>query len=112
MASYVEHGIHLLVSQHGDGSITIGDSHEYGEHFRPYTDLAVDELILEYLDTFLPTEDFTVIQRWDGVYGKLSGKTHLFVEPMPGVAVVAGVGGAGMTMSFGVGEKSIRKLLS
>jgi len=103
----LENGVHVLVSQHGDGSLTIGDSHHYGPHHMPYSSEAVDDMILGYLDSFLPTDRFSISQRWEGVYGKHPTEPYLVLRPEPNVFVVGSIGGAGMTLSFGVGEKTV-----
>ncbi len=102
----VERGIHLLVSQQADGSITVGDSHEYGETFAPYRDERTDDLILQYLDTFLPVEHFRVAERWDGFYNTHSDLPWLIDNPLPGVTLV-NLFGTGMTLSFGVAERVV-----
>ncbi|MFE1951513.1 TIGR03364 family FAD-dependent oxidoreductase [Streptomyces sp. NPDC059524] len=104
-----EHGIHVLVSQTADGRLTLGDSHAYGPTLGPFADGAVDDAVLEYLGTFagLPPEA-EVTERWVGFYPSLrDGRTDLVVDPEPGVTVVNGVGGAGMTLSFGLAEENL-----
>jgi len=103
-------GIHLLVSQHEDGGLTIGDSHEYGLDVTPYRREEIDRLILSYLDTFLPVDRLEIVERWYGVYGKHPTKTYMIDELAPGVTLVTGVGGAGMTLSFGITEKALKQI--
>ncbi len=109
LPEYIEKGIHLLVSEHADDTVTLGDSHDYGRTFRPYGEERVDDLILAYLDRFLPVADLEIIERWQGVYCKHPDKPYVFEEAMPGVWIFNGVGGAGMTMSFGIAEEEIGK---
>ena len=83
---YPEHqrwGIHLLVSQHEDGCLTIGDSHEYGPDVLPYRREEIDRLILDYLDTFLPVSELEIIERWYGVYAKHPSKNYMIDELFP-----------------------------
>lgn len=110
MGEHMKWGIHLLVSQHEDGGLTIGDSHEYGLAVTPFLQQKIDELILGYLDTFLDVSQIEVIERWSGVYSKHPTKPYVMQKPLEGVQVVTGVGGAGMTLSFGLAEKSIRMM--
>lgn len=105
LPEYRAHHIHLLVSQHGDGSLTIGDSHEYGRTFSPYSDDAIDELILRYLDTFLPREGYEVVQRWQGFYPKHPAESFMIERPLPGVTVVNVLSGIGMTLAFGLADR-------
>ncbi|MDR3080544.1 MAG: TIGR03364 family FAD-dependent oxidoreductase [Streptomyces sp.] len=106
-----EHGIHVLVSQTADGRLTLGDSHAYGPTHPPFADEAVDDAVLEYLDTFtVRPAEAEVTERWVGYYPSLrDGRTELVVDPEPGVTVVNGVGGAGMTLSFGLAEENLAR---
>ena len=114
---YAEAGIHLLVSQHGDGTLTIGDSHEYEEPFRPYLRESIFTMILDYFNTFLPIDGIDVIERWDGVYGKHPNLPYLSLDadgtmgPYGPVRIVGSAGGAGMTLSFGIGEREVAKMV-
>ncbi|NBE53791.1 TIGR03364 family FAD-dependent oxidoreductase [Streptomyces boluensis] len=103
-----EHGIHVLLSQTADGRLTIGDSHAYGMTHDPFEDEGINEAVLEYLGTFADLPDARVTERWTGYYPSLrDGRTELVVSPDPGVTVVNGVGGAGMTLAFGLAEENI-----
>lgn len=105
-----EHGIHVLVSSNPAGELILGDSHHYGQTFEPFDREEVNELILGYLKTFTRVPDLQIVQRWHGVYPKLHGKTFLRVDPEPGVTIVNGLGGAGMTLSFGIAEEIVNML--
>lgn len=102
-------GVHLLVSQHGTGELVIGDSHEYGSAISPFNLESVDQLILGYLNSFLPVSEIEITLRWHGVYATYDKQVYE-AEPLQNVHVVTGVGGAGMTMSMGLGERTVSKL--
>ncbi len=106
---YVENGIHLLLSETALGELTIGDSHHYGLTLEPFDREDVDRAILDYLGTFAEGLDFKVAERWHGVYPKLPGQTEFIAAPAEGVQVVTGLGGAGMTLSFGLAEELVAK---
>jgi FAD dependent oxidoreductase TIGR03364 len=106
---YAENGIHLLVSQHADGTLTIGDTHHYADHFPPYGDTRLDDMVLRYLDTFLPVDEIRVVQHWDGVYGKHPTEPYVSLPVGDRVRIVGSAGGAGMTLSFGIGEREISR---
>ena len=105
------HGIHVLVSQNAAGELTLGDSHEYGDRVDPFDKVEIDELILAYLGTFLEAPDFKIATRWHGVYAKHPDRTAVVLEPAPGVTVITGLGGAGMTLSFGLAGQVVRRAL-
>ncbi len=111
LPEHLRWGIHLLVSQHESGDLTIGDSHEYGMSHDPFLRESIDRLILQYLDTFLDTSQFDIVERWHGVYAKHPTKSYIVDRPCSGVTVVTGVGGAGMTLSFGLADRVCRGLV-
>ncbi|MCB9884328.1 MAG: TIGR03364 family FAD-dependent oxidoreductase [Planctomycetes bacterium] len=103
---HLRDGIHVLVSQRDDGRLVIGDSHEYGPEFAHDVDAAVETRILDYLGTFLQMPDATIDRRWTGTYAQRADGGFGWVrEVRPGVGIVTGFGGAGMTLSFGVAER-------
>lgn len=101
------YGIHVMAAQNGEGQITIGDSHEYGNAISPFDSQAIYDLILQELRRFLHIPDFRIEERWHGSYAILPPEAQFTHEPSPGVKIVIATGGTGMTMSFGLAEKSI-----
>jgi glycine/D-amino acid oxidase-like deaminating enzyme len=108
MPEYVEWGIHVMISQNELTEITIGDSHEYASVFDPFIRKEINDRILGYLKNFAMLADETIVQQWMGVYPKMTdGSTELVVTPDPGVTIVNGLGGNGMTLSFGLTEEVV-----
>lgn len=101
----VEHGIHVLVSETALGEITLGDSHHYGLTLEPFDREEINRAILDYLDTFAILPSTEIRERWNGQYPKHPQKTEIVETPAPGVTIVNGVGGAGMTLSFGLADE-------
>lgn len=97
-------GIHVLLSQNHAGELIIGDSHEYGPHASPFDKAELNQLILHYLHTFAHLPDTGIAESWHGVYARLKGQTEFLLEPTAGVRIVNGLGGAGMTLSFGLAQ--------
>ncbi|WP_188933694.1 TIGR03364 family FAD-dependent oxidoreductase [Puia dinghuensis] len=111
MADYLQWGIHVMVAQNGRGELTIGDSHEYGLTHDPFDKDFINRMILDYLRRFACFKDWSVAETWNGVYAKLTdGEADLFFSPEPYVYVINGVGGAGMTLSFGLAEELVAGL--
>jgi FAD dependent oxidoreductase TIGR03364 len=104
-------GIHVMVCQNGLGELTIGDSHEYGSDIEVFDKAAIDEYILDYLRRFLDVPGLEIAARWHGTYAKHPHLPYVVLHPSPGVQVVTGVGGAGMTLSFGLAETLVAEAL-
>ena len=109
-AEQLKWGIHVMVSQNSSGELTIGDSHEYGLVHDPFDKEFINGMITSYLQTFANFKDWKLLQSWHGIYPKMmDGKTELIVDIAPGVTVINGVGGNGMTLSFGLCEEYFSK---
>jgi FAD dependent oxidoreductase TIGR03364 len=111
MPAYLELGIHVMVSQNGNGELVVGDSHEYGLTHDPFDREFINKMIVDYLGSFAQFRDNRITETWNGVYAKRTdGETDLFISPEPGVYIITGVGGAGMTLSFGLAEEMVENL--
>lgn len=107
----VANGIHILVSEHDDGILTVGDSHAYGRPGPAYEDEEVYDAILSALDQFLPVKNYQVHQRWMGTYlthKQLPYWQGQLDENVWGLALF----GTGMTLSFGITELLSRDILN
>lgn len=98
----------LLLVQRADGGLTIGDTHSYDEPFafdvveEPYDHLRARAEAL--LGRPLPR----VLRRWAGVYSEVTGTPDLYHRSVvaPGVVLVTGPGGRGMTCSPAIAEET------
>jgi glycine/D-amino acid oxidase-like deaminating enzyme len=104
---YDHFGIHTMVSQTTAGELTLGDSHQYGSPVSPFSSDEIDSLILRHLDTYVRVPDgLSVSERWHGVYAKHPSQPYLRIRPAEDVEIITGLGGAGMTLSFGVASET------
>ncbi len=102
-------GIHVMASQSPDGSVVLGDSHEYGEEITPFDKAEIDDLMLRELRKVIQLEDWTIGERWHGIYAKHPDRAFMQVDVAETTHLFTGIGGAGMTMSFGLAEKAWQK---
>jgi FAD dependent oxidoreductase TIGR03364 len=111
MKEYVDWGIHVMVAQNARGELTIGDSHEYGATHDPFDRDFINALILSYLKKIANFENWSLLESWNGLYTKQTrGDAHCFFSPEAGVHVLNALGGAGMTLSFGLAEDVIASI--
>ena len=108
--AYERYLIHVLVSQTADGAITLGDSHEYSPCPDIFDKQEIDDLILREARTFLHLPSFDIAQRWHGVYSTHPEKPFFEASPAPAVRIVTGLGGSGMTLSFGLAERTLDQM--
>ena len=101
-----QYGIHVMASVFPGGEVVLGDSHEYGENISPFDKTEIDDLILHELRKVIQLDDWSITQRWHGIYAK-HGTLPVFEKQIePKVHLFVGTGGAGMTMSFGLAEQA------
>jgi FAD dependent oxidoreductase TIGR03364 len=98
----------LLLVQRLDGSLTIGDTHEYDE---PFAFDVTEDAYVHLLDrayALLGIALPPVRRRWAGVYSEVTGTTALYHRSAvkPGVVLVTGPGGRGMTCSPAIAEET------
>ncbi|MBO0770622.1 MAG: FAD-dependent oxidoreductase [Actinobacteria bacterium] len=98
----------LLLVQRADGGLTIGDTHDYDEPF-PFD---LDEDAYDHLraraEALLGTPLPKSQRRWAGVYSEVTGPGGLYhrSDVAPGVVLVTGPGGRGMTCSPAIAEET------
>ncbi len=101
----------LLMVQRANGELTIGDTHAYAEPFpfdveeEPYEHLRASAEAL--LGRPLPP----TLRRWAGVYSETTdGSAYHRSELAPGVLLVTGPGGKGMTCSPAIAAETFASL--
>lgn len=99
-------GMQLLLAQRLSGHLTIGDTHRYDEPFPFDLDDSPYQHLLSVASALLGTLP-NVERRWEGIYLESTDESlYLRREVAPGVVVVTGPGGRGMTMSPAIAEET------
>jgi len=108
---HLEHGVHLIVVQSADGSLVVGDSHEYAATPDPFSHEHVDALIREEFRASLGLEPPPTLERWTGTYASAADRQVLIGAPEAGVRVATVTCGAGASTAFAIGEEVIASLI-
>ena len=106
----LDNGIHVIVVQGKDGSLIIGDSHQYTHdtHY-PFEKEKIDTLILNKFEQILPIGQYNVLERWIGEYP--SGKKDYLDHWLDKNICIANVTtGIGMSTGFAFAEDVVQKL--
>jgi len=113
---YKQWGVHILFKQDADGSIILGDSHEYASASK-VDDLSFDlrsdindYFIAEGRKIFdLPAWDIETA--WAGVYCQTRHPTGVFTHTIDdSIHIVTGIGGKGMTSSAGFAKHNLSEI--
>lgn len=104
-------GIHLLVKPAADGSLVIGDSHEYTAPDEPHDfdhTTETEQLLFRLAHRHLRGCPFPVAKRWLGYYAKHPDKPWIEERPLPGVTVLCGLT-IGMSVGPAFAEEQVAR---
>jgi len=110
-------GVHILFKQALDGSIILGDSHEYADA-KNADDLGfdlnmeIDEFMINEARKIIDLPTYEIQRRWFGVYSQCKTKDIFEHNPSPNIHIITGIGGKGMTGSGGFSKFNIDKIYS
>jgi glycine/D-amino acid oxidase-like deaminating enzyme len=102
-------GVHLIVVQSADGTLVVGDSHEYAATPDPFGHTGIDRLILDEFAAATGHRPPEVLERWTGTYAS-ANRTMFIDAPSPAVRVAMVTGGSGASTGFAMGEEVIDEL--
>jgi D-hydroxyproline dehydrogenase subunit beta len=99
-------GANVMFTQRPNGTLIVGDSHRYGKTQGPFQKEATSDILLAEVQQILGVGELRVVERWQGVYASSAQQPFLIEEVAPGVTVAIVTSGVGMTISFGLAEKT------
>ena len=109
-------GIHILFKQAVDGSIIIGDTHEYAD-LTHTTDLDfnnadyLNQLVLAEAARMVDLPSWRIQRTWNGYYTQSRSAEIFQHSPDPRIHLVTGIGGKGMTSAAGFAEHHMGQLV-
>lgn len=108
-------GVHILFKQATDGSVILGDSHEYADA-KDSDDLGydlnmdIDQFMIDEAKKIIDLPTYEIAHRWFGVYSQCKTKDIFQQTIDEHIHVVTGIGGKGMTGSAGFSKEHIEQL--
>ncbi len=110
-------GIHILFKQAMDGSVILGDSHEYAlaghsDDLGIDLNMDIDNFILQEAKKILDLPTYEIQNRWFGTYSQCK-TTDIYQHTIDtNIHIVTGIGGKGMTGSAGFAKENINRIFS
>lgn len=116
LAELKKWGIHLLFKKAIDGSVIIGDSHEYAasnevERLGFGQNEYINQLMLAEAQRIVHFDVNKIASSWSGFYPQHNEKDIVEIDIEDRIHIRTAIGGKGMTTSAGYAEQSIAKLI-
>lgn len=110
-------GVHILFKQAPDGSVIVGDSHEYADakHIEDLgydLDMDIDNFMISEAKKIIDLPTYDIQHRWYGMYSQCKTK-DVFQETIGNnIHIITGIGGKGMTGSAGFAKENITRIFN
>lgn len=100
----------VMFTRRPDGSVLLGDSHEYAPTAQPFLHEQYSARLLQEIAGLLGLPALPIRQRWQGIYAS-SPITNVVAERTDARTTVTSVtSGIGMTLSFGLARHTLENL--
>jgi FAD dependent oxidoreductase TIGR03364 len=112
-----KYGVHILFKQATDGSIILGDSHEYATAKDSDTlgfdlNMDIDNFMIEEAKKIIDLPTYEIQNRWFGMYSQCKTKDIFEHTIDENIHIITGIGGKGMTGSAGFAKHNIDKIFN
>lgn len=107
-----KYGIHILFKQAMDGSVILGDSHEYAaakdiDSLGFDLNMDIDNFMIQEAKKIIDLPTYEIQNRWSGMYAQCKTKDIFEQTIGDNIHIVTGIGGKGMTGSAGFAKHNI-----
>ncbi|WP_010136484.1 TIGR03364 family FAD-dependent oxidoreductase [Ochrovirga pacifica] len=116
-AYHNQYGVHILFKQVNDGSVILGDSHEYQDAVK--ADLIgfdrnedLDHFMIEESKKIMNLPNYQIDKRWVGMYSQCKEQDVFEQQIEKNIHIVTGIGGKGMTGSPAFSEMSLNNIIN
>ncbi|MCC9658082.1 TIGR03364 family FAD-dependent oxidoreductase [Rhodopirellula halodulae] len=109
-------GLHILFKQESDGSIIVGDSHEYTSADQPNAlsfeiRSDINAAILREAQRIMQLQNWQMESTWYGIYSQTKDPAGIFCHSVaPNIHITTGIGGKGMTSSAGFTRRHLSEI--
>jgi len=112
-----KYGVHILFKQALDGSVILGDSHEYAPAKDIDTlgfdlNMDIDNFMIEEAKKIIDLPTYEIQNRWFGMYSQCKTKDIFEHTIEENIHIITGIGGKGMTGSAGFAKHNITKIFN
>lgn len=110
-------GVHILFKQAHDGSIILGDSHEYANAYEMDNlgfdlNMDIDNFIVHEAKKIIDLPTYDIQRRWFGMYSQCKNSDIYQNTIGTNIHIVTGIGGKGMTGSAGFSKQNINSIFN
>lgn len=110
-------GVHILFKQAMDGSVILGDSHQYADARNSddlgfNLDMDIDNFIIEEAKKIIALPTYEIQNRWSGTYSQCRTKDVFEHTIEDNIHIITGIGGKGMTGSAGFSKENIAEIFN
>jgi FAD dependent oxidoreductase TIGR03364 len=105
----LEIGANVMFTQRPNGTLIVGDSHRYSTTMDPFQSEKTSRTLLAEIERVLGVDRLRVKERWQGIYASSPRQPFLIEEVAPGVTMAIVTSGVGMTIAFGLAEKTFAR---
>jgi len=102
----LEIGANVMFTQRPNGTLIVGDSHRYAATMDPFQAEKVSRILLEEITGILGAKELKVKERWQGIYASSPKQPFIIADAAPGVTAAIVTSGVGMTIGFGLAERT------
>ncbi len=110
-------GVHILFKQGTDGSVILGDSHEYADAANMDSlgmdlNMDIDRFIIEESKKVMDLPTYEIQSKWIGLYSQCKSSDIYQQTIDKNIHIVTGIGGKGMTASAGFAKENINRIFN
>ncbi|MFD0963323.1 TIGR03364 family FAD-dependent oxidoreductase [Pseudofulvibacter geojedonensis] len=112
-----KYGIHILFKQATDGSVILGDSHEYAvakniDDLGFDLNMDIDNFMINEAKKIIDLPTYEIQNRWFGMYSQCKNSDIFQHNVSDNIHIVTGIGGKGMTGSAGFAKNNIATIIN